>query len=454
MSLAVFSRPARVRRAPRAESRSETESRAQETGRSIFIHGANFAPEAIGVGKYTAELAFFLAERGHKVEAAVPPAHYPAWRVARDQRCLFYRREWLNAVDVWRCPLLTRGGSGLWRLIAPLSFAFFAAPLVFLRILLTRPDTVICVEPTLASFPAALAAAKIVGARKIVHVQDLEADAAFALHLRGAFARRLALAAESFLLRRFDLVATISNRMRDALIAKGVAPEKCEVFRNWVDSEAIRPRPRAAANSYRETLGFGPQHFVALYAGALARKQGLGVVVEAARLCQDQKHLRFVIVGDGPEKQKLMASAADLPNLVFLPLQPSDKFEELLAFADVHLLPQLKSSADLALPSKLGAMLASGRPILVAAERDSELGALLADAALFSPPEDPEALATMMKSAMKRDLSSLAARARALANWFSAKTVLPAFETAICGAETAPLATSSFAAAACRDESC
>lgn len=440
MSLAASWRPARARSAPHGESRA------------IFIHGVNFAPETIGVGKYTAELAFFLSARGHRVETVTAPAHYPAWRIDRADRCWFYRREASNGVKIWRCPIIARGGSGFWRMMAPLSFALFAAPLVFWRIVSSRPDVVICIEPTLASFPAALAAAKLIGARAIVHVQDLEADAAFALHLRGAPLRRLALGVESVLLRRFDLVATISNRMRDALLNKGVPPEKCAVFRNWVDSEAIRPRPRAAPNYYRDLLQLGPQHFVALYAGALARKQGLNVVIEAARRCQDQKRLRFVIVGDGSERQRLMAAAEGLDNLTFLPLQPCEKLEELLAFADLHLLPQLKSSADLALPSKLGGMLASGRPIMVAAERDSELGLLLADTALFSPPEDPEALAAALKAAMGRDLSSLAVRGRALAQWFNAKTVLPAFEAAICASGVTAPAVPPFAAAAWRDE--
>ncbi|MCI4679544.1 WcaI family glycosyltransferase [Rhodoblastus acidophilus] len=405
----------------------------------IFIHVANFYPETIGVGKYAGELAFSLAGQGHTVEVVAAPPHYPGWTVAAPYHALKYQRENIRGVDVWRCPILTRARGGVfWRVAAPLTFALFAAPLVFFRILWTRPDVVFCVEPAMASFPAALAAAKLTGARAIAHVQDLEIDAAFAIHLRGEFLRKIALALESRLLRAFDLTATISHKMRDALLRKGVAGAKCVVFRNWVDLDAVRPLPDDAPNPYRAALGLAPGTFVTLYSGHIGKKQALDVVIEAARLCRNEEKLHFVIAGEGPEKARMVERCRGLDNVSFLPLQPAEFLNDLLNLANLHVLPQLRSSADLVLPSKLAGMLASGRPVAATAEPDSELGEILRDAAFLTPPEDAPALADAIKTAMRQDLRALSERSRELAKLFSAETILAEFEAAIRGGPPRP----------------
>ncbi len=93
-----------------------------------------------------------------------------------------------DGVRVTRCPLiLKRPMKGIWRLIAPLSFAVTSAPIAIWSTLRQRPKTVVVVEPTLFVAPMALLCARLVGARTLLHVQDLEVDAAFAMgHLDGA----------------------------------------------------------------------------------------------------------------------------------------------------------------------------------------------------------------------------------------------------------------------------
>ncbi len=398
----------------------------------ILIHGINFFPEFIGVGKYTGELAFFLAGRGHDVEVVAAPPHYPGWTVKAPYKPWRYQREAIGAVNVWRCPILAMpNGGGLWRALAPLSFAALAAPFVFARILLRRPDVVVCVEPTLFSAPAALLAGKLVGATTVLHVQDLEIDAAFGVsHLRGDRLRGLAERLERALLRAFDRTVTISHKMREALVARGAPPASALVVRNWVDLNAIFPLPADRPNRFRRELGLVGK-FVALYAGHIGAKQALHVVLEAARLCRDRQDLHFVVAGEGPKKAALMERFAELPNVSFLPLQPDDRFNELLALADLHLLPQDKGVADLVLPSKLGGMLASGRPILAMVEPATELALVLEDAALLTPTGDFAAFAEGVKRAAASDLRDLVARGGDLAALLSADRLLPAFEHAL-----------------------
>ncbi|MGO9392736.1 glycosyltransferase [Rhodoblastus sp.] len=259
-------------------------------------------------------------------------------------------------------------------------------------------------------------------------------DAAFEVgHLNGERIRSMALAFERRVLRRFDLAVTISNKMRQALLRKGMRADRTMVIRNWVDLDAIRPPASEQSDVFRHELGLDRKKFVMLYAGHIGAKQALEVFLDAARLCQDVQQLHFVVAGEGPKKVELLARYGDLQNLSFLPLQPPGRFNQLLDLANMHVLPQMKQASDLALPSKLGAMLASGKPIVVTAEPDTELAELLHGSALLVPAGDPVALAAKIKEAASTDLGRLKSNQLRLALSLSSKTILPEFEMALIG---------------------
>ncbi|WP_084539562.1 WcaI family glycosyltransferase [Azorhizobium doebereinerae] len=354
----------------------------------VMLCAMNFAPEPTGAGRYAGELAQGLAARGHEVEVIAAPPHYPGWHVRPPYSAWRYRRERHQGLPVTRCPLLLRNaGAGIGRLLAPLSFALSAAPVMAWRILRFRPRTVICVEPTLLAAPAALLAARLAGARTVLHVQDLEVDAAFAVgHLpAGGRVARLAAWFDRAMLTRFDRVVTISDRMAERLERKGVAAARIAVVRNWVDTTRIHPLP--GPSPYRAELGFADGDFVVLYAGQIGPKQALHQILEAAERLAHVPGLHFVIAGEGPAKAALAQRFGHLPQVRFLGLQPEARLNAFLNLADCHVLPQDPSVEDFVLPSKLGGMLASGRPVLAVAQPASELAAFLGGAALLVSPE-------------------------------------------------------------------
>jgi colanic acid biosynthesis glycosyl transferase WcaI len=156
---------------PIASQFAEREGVVSDTLKRVFIYGINYAPELTGVGRYTGAIGRYLADRGVAVDVVTAPPHYPGW-APRDGFCNRYSVERQSSQRITRCPLILRKKMlGIWRLIAPLSFAATSAPLALWRILTTRPQAVLCVEPTLASAPLALLAAKLVGARTFLHVQ-------------------------------------------------------------------------------------------------------------------------------------------------------------------------------------------------------------------------------------------------------------------------------------------
>ncbi len=392
---------------------------ASMSSQRVLIYGMNYSPEIAGVGKYTGEIAELLASHNASVTVVTTPPHYPGWQVTGDYKNAYSSSEDGN-LRVLRVPLILRKKmGGIWRLIAPLSFAVTSAPVVFWQILRQRPDVVMCVEPTLFASPVALLAAKMVGARTILHVQDLEVDAAFAVgHLKpNSFLKKIGHAFERLTLGGFDKIVTISNRMADKLAEKNVDRNRLSIIRNWVDLEHIHPLGRPS--SYRETLGYGEDDFVVLYSGNIGAKQGLDTLLKAAAQLQDQQDIKFVIAGEGPSKADLESAYGSLPNVRFLPFQPYEKLNEFLNLANLHALTQDRGAADLVLPSKIGGMLASGAAVLVTADEGTELHTFLNDSALVSAPGDCVAMADMILHARLGDCPNRSYRRSELAKVLS-----------------------------------
>jgi len=361
----------------------------------ILIYCINFAPELTGIGKYTGEMAAWLAARGHEVRVVTAPPYYPDWKVGAGYSSKFWRRERWQGADVWRCPLwVPARPGGIKRVLHLASFALSSLP-VMLRQLLWLPDAVWVVEPPLFCAPTAWAVARLSGARAWLHISDYEVDAAFDLGLlKGKALKRVVLAAEHWLMRRFDVVSTVSQRMLERALSKGVEAQRLVAFPNWVDVSAFLS---ASGQAYREELGIPPGAVVALYSGNMGRKQGLEIMAQVAKLCAEQRQgsdrLWFVFCGNGVGRTDLIAECQGIPNVRFMDLQPTARLPDLLAMADIHLLPQRADAADLVMPSKLTGMLASARPVVATAHVGTELGNVVRMCGIVVPPEDPVAMA-------------------------------------------------------------
>jgi colanic acid biosynthesis glycosyl transferase WcaI len=401
----------------------------------ILVHTIFYRPELTGVAKYTAEMCEWLAVRGHQVEVVCPPPYYPHWKVESPFRQWRYVRESMDGVRVTRCPIrLPRKPGGLQRILYSLSFLLSSLPVMLARTV-TRPDVVFVLEPSLLNAIKSLLVARLTGALAWLQIKDFEIDLAFDLgQLRQPWLR-LALAwFETWLMRRFDVVSTISRSMEAKTLAKGVRTKHLVFFPDWVDTEVIFPLPEASP--MRQQLDISAETTVALFAGTLGAKQGIETLLEAATELATSpdsaaRGLLVVICGDGPSAKRLRAVAAGLVNVRFLPLQPAERLNELLNMADIHVLPQVPEAADSVLPSKLLGMLASGRPIVATVGPHSEIAALMGSGGEVVPPGEPRALAAALRSlaadSKARTTMGAAARARAMES-LQLNAVLKSFE--------------------------
>jgi colanic acid biosynthesis glycosyl transferase WcaI len=370
----------------------------------ILLYGINYSPEPVGIGKYSGELAGWLASRGHGVRVITAPPYFPSWRLGNGDESVRnrYGRERLAGVEVRRCPLwVPRRPSGLTRLLHLASFALMSLP-VLLAQRRWRPDVVLTVAPAFFCAPGALLLGRLCGRGTVrwLHIQDFELDAAFELGmLKGKVLRGLAEGWERRTLRGFDRVSSISAAMVERAVAKGVAAERAVLLANWVDLEAIQPQGPAerAANPYQRELALPEGAVVLQYSGSMNKKQGLELLVAVMHQLAEVPDLVWLLAGEGPTKAALAEAVAGLGRVRLLPLQPAERLNDWLNLADVHLLPQKAGAADVVLPSKLLGMLASGGPVVASSPAGSELGDLAEQAGLRVEPEDAGAFAAAVR---------------------------------------------------------
>jgi colanic acid biosynthesis glycosyl transferase WcaI len=361
----------------------------------LIIYTLNYEPELTGIGKYSGEMANWLASQGHEVRVVTSFPYYPQWKVKDGYSANWYGTENSEGLKLFRCPLwVPSKPGGIKRLLHLASFAITSFP-VLLRQFFWRPDVVWVVAPAFFCVPGALLASRLSGAKSWLHIQDYEVDAAFDLGmLKGEGLKRRALAVESWLLRGFDRFSTISRKMHQLALSKGVAVDRAVLFPNWVDLDAITStRQNAGESAYRAELNIPGDAVVALYSGNMGAKQGLEILAEAANQLKSQDGLYFVFCGNGAGRANLENRASGLHNVRFLDLQPLERLGELLGTADIHLLPQRGDAADLVMPSKLTGMLASGKAIVATAHQGTEVAMVVDGCGLVVPPEEPVAFA-------------------------------------------------------------
>jgi len=367
----------------------------------ILLYGINFAPEPVGVGRYTGEMAERLQRAGHEVRVITALPYYPEWKVAAQYSGWSYAFEDWRDIPVARAPLWVpfRPG-GRKRVLHLMTFAITSIPLL-VRQWFWRPDVVWMAAPAFVCAPAALITAKVTGAKSWIHIQDFEVDIAFGMGLiSGSRWKRAIFAGERWLMQKFDRVSTISKAMIARAASKGVAAQDISYVPNWADVDAVAPL--RGHSPYRAELGIPNDAVVALYSGTMGVKHGIDWLAEAALALQGEPNLYFVLCGQGALKADAEAACGHLPNVRFLTLQPMERLGDLLGLADVHLLPQRADAADMVMPSKLTGMLASGRPVVGMADQGTELADVLHTCGVVVPHGDVPAFANAI-----RDLAQL-----------------------------------------------
>lgn len=354
-----------------------------------------FPPETGGPPVRLGAMTRQLARSGHDVEVVTALPNYPTGEIFPEYRGRFRVTETWEGVTVHRTWCHASTGAGLSRLLN--YFSFVATSASGLR-RARRPDYLFVSSPPLFVGLAGIAASRAWDVPMIFNVADLWPDSARELGLlENEAILQVAENLESWIYRRSAYVSAVTGGIRSTLVSeKGVPEEKVLFLPNGVDTDLFRPRE--PDSEIERELGIEGE-WVVLYAGTHGYAHGLDVALEAAAHLRDT-NVRFVFIGGGSEKKRLVKRAGEmgLDNTMFLdPEQPS-YIARLYGNADAG----LSTLGDSPLfegtrPAKIMAAMSAGTPVLYSGEGEGARMVERAKAGLVTPPQDGEALADAIR---------------------------------------------------------
>jgi colanic acid biosynthesis glycosyl transferase WcaI len=356
----------------------------------VVILGINYAPEPTGIAPYTTGIARGLSKRGHDVLVLTGNPHYPYWK-REAGRSRFRSEEQIDGIRVRRFghPVPER-----------LSWVGRAAmELVFgLQLLSTRwgaPDVVICVTPPLLAAAVAAFRARSVWRRPAIGIliQDLYSRGVLETGAASGLSAGAVRLVESLAIRLCDGASVIHAGFATDLTENlNVDMRRIREIRNWTH---VNPPDPVASVAFRESHGWNADEVVVLHAGNMGYKQGLENVVAAAALAARKNcGVRFVLLGDGNQRARLVDIAAGIPSVEFLAPINEEEFPAALGAADVLLVNERPGVSHMSVPSKLTSYFNAGKPILAATDAAGFTAGELAasGAGLCVPPDRPDLL--------------------------------------------------------------
>lgn len=357
-----------------------------------------FQPEPALKGQPFAEA---LVKRGHAVQVLTGFPNYPSGRLYPGYKLRAYKTETINGIRIVRTFLYpSHSNNKFGRVLNYLSFALSAT--FFGLLFLNRPDIIYVYHPPATIMFPAIILKLIYRVPVVLDIQDMWPDT---LKSTDIINSHVLLDLIGFACRIFyklvDRIVVLSPGFRDLLKKRGVPENKVKVIYNWCDEASILDTTKRTELDRRETS----QYFRVVYAGNIGKAQALETVIRAAQIIQ-QKYsaIRITLIGNGTEKNELIALAKELNvnNVEFIPFVLPTKIGRYLSEADallVHLKKDLLFS--ITIPSKTQAYMAMGKPIIMAVSGDAADLIKKANAGICIEPQNPKALAEAILSLSK-----------------------------------------------------
>ncbi len=335
-----------------------------------------------------------LLKAGHSVTMIAEFPNHPHGIIPPEYQGKWYERATLDGIDILR----------VWVKASPVKsfrsrMAFYLSYMVMatlagLFLARGKYDAIYATSPPLFVGGAALLISYLRRLPLFFEVRDLWPESAVALgELKNPRAIRLAIKLEEACYHRARRVIVTTQEMATHLVSRGFEASHFQVIHNGANTDLFQ-FSAAERHRLRTELGLNKK-FVVGYAGLLGIAQGLESVLNTAhQLEQQDASIFFLLIGDGPEKAKLQAKAAEmqLSNIHFLPSQPRQAIPGYLSAADVVLVPLISQRLIGALPSKMFDAMACKRPVILSAAGEATTILHEADAGLILPPQDSEAL--------------------------------------------------------------
>jgi len=372
----------------------------------ILFLADNFPPETNAPAARTFDHTRVWARVGHAVTVVTCAPNFPTGRVHDGYRNALRSVETIDGVRVVR----------VWSYVAPnrgtvrrsLDYLSFSPGAVAAAVVERRPDVVVGTSPQFFTAVAANAAGALLRRPWVFELRDLWPASIRAVGAAGdGPAMRALEALERHLYRRAARIVCVTEPFRRVLAERGVDEGKIDVVPNGVDLEMFAG-DSGDRSVVRRGLGIGDDEFLAAYVGTIGMAHRLETVLEAARLAAGSP-VRFLIVGEGAERERIASAAAGLSNVILLRGQPRERVPALLAASDASLVLLRRSPLfKTVVPSKIFEAMAMRRPVVLGVEGESARIIQRTESGVAFEPESAPALLEAIERL--RSDRSLAAR--------------------------------------------
>ena len=356
-----------------------------------------FPPEMGAPAARASELSRHWANMGHDVTVLTGFPNHPTGVVPREYAAKFRRlvvREKISAVNVVRTWLLPFPNRKAYERI--LNYSSFCLSAASTGLLVSRPDVVIASSPQLLVGLSGLWLARCKRVPFVFEVRDLwpESLAAVGAGDGDSMLHRTLAKIAGFLYRNCDRVVVVTPAFEDHLIKYWDLPRnKISVIENGVETDLFTPVLKTDLRKRWDA----EKKFVVSYIGTMGMAHGLETVITAAAKLRDTNpEILFLLVGEGAEKERIVALAKErsLNNLQFVDQQPREEIPAYIAASDACLVPLKKTDVfKTVIPTKMLEFMSCARPVILGVEGQARTILEEAGGGISIEPEDPQALA-------------------------------------------------------------
>ena len=344
----------------------------------VLAYSCYYTPEIAASMYLTEDIYKGIVDAGHTLEVYVPmPTRGISEEVRKEYKGKKHEKKYNGKLTIHRIAMYREGKNSVLR---ALRYLFVNVAFIW-KGLKTKAD-VIFVQSTP---PTQGMMAGIVGALKktpvIYNLQDIFPDSLVntGMTSEGSLIWKIGRKIENFSYKHAKKIIVISEDFKKNILVKGVPEEKIVVVPNWADVRGVYPVERKD-NVLIDRYGLDPDKFYITYCGNVGFTQNMDLLLKVATELKDElSNLRFVIIGDGADKERVQKRVKEekIDNVIMLPFQPYEDIAHVFSLGDVGLIISKPGVGNNSVPSKTWSIMAAGKPVLASFDSDSELCKLI-----------------------------------------------------------------------------
>ena len=329
-----------------------------------------FHPEVNAPASRTYENAKRWVAMSHRVTVITCAPNHPNGVLYPGYRNRWAQWETIDGIRVLRVRTYLSANKGTVRRI--LNYVSYMVSAMGFSLLTGKVDLVVSTSPQFFSGAAGYGVSRLKRKPWVLEIRDLWPESIIAV---GALRNRriigLLEAIETFLYRHADHVVALTEAFKRHIAARGVPKKNISVITNGAD--LTRFSPQARNNDFRSSHGL-TEKCILSYVGTHGMAHGLDTVLRAAERLRNREDILFLLVGDGAERERLLAEkeTMGLDNVLMLAQQPKENMPGIIGASDACMVLLKDTSLfRTVIPSKIFEDMAMARPIVMGVKGES-----------------------------------------------------------------------------------